>query len=119
ARAYDALFETCGVAGVRSLEGLVGSCALLAARKGPPEPEDRRIICVTSSGTGGALVADFSDTYKLPLAGDRTGDWEEPVASALTTLPTIARIRNPIDTGSLDNWQQLSGIFARLDAAGH
>ncbi|MEA2911173.1 MAG: hypothetical protein QOJ15_3254 [Bradyrhizobium sp.] len=119
ARAYDALFESCGVAGVRTLEGLVGSCALLAARKGPPAPEDRRIICVTSSGAGGATVADFCDTYKLPLAGDRFGDWEEPVAAALKPLPTITPLRNPIDTGALGNWQMLSGILNRLGTAGY
>jgi acyl-CoA synthetase (NDP forming) len=119
ARAYDALFESCGVACVRTVEGLVGSCTLLVARKGPPEPEDRRIICITSSGAGGAVVADFCDTYKLPLAGDRFGDWEEPVAAALKPLPTIARLRNPVDTGSLGNWQMLSGILSRLGAAGH
>ena len=119
ARAYDALFESCGAAGVRTVESLVGTCALLVARKGPPAPEDRRIVCITSSGAGGAVVADFCDTYKLPLAGDRFGDWEVPVAAALKTLPTNTPLRNPIDTGSLGNWQTLSGILGRLGTAGH
>jgi acyl-CoA synthetase (NDP forming) len=120
ARAYDSLLESCGVASVRSLEGLVGGCALLAARRvGATAPEDRRVICIASSGAGGALVADFADTYKLPMAGDLTGDWEEPVAKSLASLPTIAPLRNPIDTGSLGTWQLLSGIFMRLHTAGY
>jgi acyl-CoA synthetase (NDP forming) len=119
ARAYDALFETCGIAGVRTVEGLVGSCALLAGRGGRPQPEDKRIICITSSGAGGALVADFAEQYGLPLAGDRNGDWEEPAASAIAALPTLAKIRNPLDTGSLGNWRLMFDIFGMLESAGH
>ena len=119
ARAYDALFEACGIAGVRTVEGLVGACAMLAGRSGRPEPGDRRIICITSSGAGGALVADFAEQYDLPLAGDRNGDWEEPAASAIAALPTIAKIRNPLDTGSLGNWRLMFDIFGTLKNAGY
>jgi acyl-CoA synthetase (NDP forming) len=119
ARAYDALFTACGIAGVRTVEGLVGSCALLAGRKMRADPEDRRIICITSSGAGGALVADFADEHALPLAGDRNGDWEEPAVSAIAALPTIANVRNPLDTGSLGDWRLMSNIFAILNTTGH
>jgi acyl-CoA synthetase (NDP forming) len=119
ARAYDALFDSCGIAGVRTVEGLVGCCTLLAGRPEGKNPEDRRIICITSSGAGGALVADFAEERGLPLAGNRTGEWEEPAASAIAALPTIAGIRNPLDTGSLGNWRLMSDIFAILKSAGY
>jgi acetate---CoA ligase (ADP-forming) len=119
ARAYDALFDACGIAGVRTVEGLVGCCTLLAGRPEAATPEDRRIICITSSGAGGALVADFAEDHGLPLAGTREGEWEQPAASAIAALPTIAGIRNPLDTGSLGNWRLMSDIFAILNAAGY
>jgi acyl-CoA synthetase (NDP forming) len=119
ARAYDALFDACRIAGVRTVEGLVGCCTLLAARAEAKKPEDRRIICITSSGAGGALVADFAEDHGLRLAGTSSGAWEEPAASAIAALPTIAAIRNPLDTGSLGNWRLMFDIFAILKSAGY
>lgn len=119
ARAYDALFQACGIAGVRTVEGLVGCCMLLASRPDAKRPEDRRIVCITSSGAGGALVADFAEDHGLALAGTRSGQWEEPAASAIAALPTIAGIRNPLDTGSLGNWRLMFDIFGILKAAGY
>jgi len=119
ARAYDALFAASGIAGVRSVEALVGACLMLEQRGAARGDEDRRIICVTSSGAGGALVADFAETRALPFAGNDKGEWQEPARSTIDALPTIAAIRNPIDTGSLGNWKLLTDIFAALQSAGN
>lgn len=119
ARAYDALFDACGIAVVRSVEGLSGGCALLADRTLRAVNGDQRLLCVTTSGAGGALLADFAAEKELPLAGDKIGEWEGAAASFIGTLPARGRIRNPIDMGSLDAaWLQLTDVFAALEQDG-
>src|SRR6185503_13950742 len=59
-RAYDSLFEVCNIAVARSVEGLAGGCALLASRTMGSVTGDQRLVCVTTSGAGGALLCDFA-----------------------------------------------------------
>jgi acyl-CoA synthetase (NDP forming) len=114
ARAFDALLRECGVANVETVEGLAASAAVLAARHGRSPATDDAIVVVTSSGAGGALVADVASDHGWQLAtGD--GEWPEPVAGRLRALGTAARIRNPIDLGTLGNWALLSDVFRELD----
>ena len=95
---------------MRSTEVWLEAAALLAGRKSPPTyPEDRRIVGVTASGAGEALVADFAEQHGPAARRQwRDGAWEEPAASAIAALPTNAKIRNQIDTGSLRNWRESS-----------
>lgn len=119
ARAYDAFFHACGIAGVRSVEALAGGCAVLAARAQETVHSDRRLVCVASSGAGGAVTVDFAAERGIPLAGDGTGEWAGPIASAIAAIPTPARIRNPIDLGSIGgDWSRLSELFAVLAKCG-
>ncbi|MCC6888286.1 MAG: acetate--CoA ligase family protein [Hyphomicrobiales bacterium] len=119
ARAYDALFDACNIATVRSVEGLAGGCALLAGRSASAAEGDQRLVCVTTSGAGGALLCDFAEEHGFLLAGDPAGEWEEPAASIINALPARGRIRNPIDMGSLDpGWLQLPNVFAALEKDG-
>jgi acetate---CoA ligase (ADP-forming) len=116
ARAYDALFEACNIAVARSVEGLAGGCALLAGRTARSVIGDQKLVCVTTSGAGGALLADFAAGHALPLAGDQTGEWDGTAAAIIGALPARGRIRNPIDMGSLDAaWLQLTDVFAAIE----
>jgi acyl-CoA synthetase (NDP forming) len=117
--AYDALFEACDIAIVRSVEGLAGGCALLAARTARSIQGDQRLIAVTTSGAGGALLADFADRHRMQLAGDATGQWIGTAAATIGALPARGRIRNPIDLGSLDvAWRQLADVYAAIESDG-
>jgi acetate---CoA ligase (ADP-forming) len=116
AAAYDALFEECGVANVRSVEALAGGCAVLTGRKLEATKGDQSLICVTTSGAGGAVAVDFAADKNILLAGDGSGEWQEPITSALADLNTPARLRNPIDLGSVGgDWSLLPEVFNVLE----
>jgi acetate---CoA ligase (ADP-forming) len=117
ARAYDALFDACGVAGVRSVEALAATCALIALA--PPRAADQRLICVTTSGAGGALLADHAAERSFKLAGDLTGEWEGAAGAAIARMTARGHLRNPIDLGSLVDWPDLEQIFRWLEADGY
>jgi acyl-CoA synthetase (NDP forming) len=115
-RAYAALLREAGVAAAQTVEGMAAGCAVLSAQRGARANAGDPLIVVTTSGAGGALVADVASDRGLRLAGD-DGEWPEPVASALRALGTAARIRNPIDMGTLGNWGLLAPTFAALHGA--
>jgi acyl-CoA synthetase (NDP forming) len=114
-RAYDALLRECGVAAVTSVEALAGGCGLLSLVPDVHRARDEGIVIVTSSGAGGALLADVATERGLQLAGT-AGEWAEPGASALAQLGVPARIRNPIDLGTLGEWTLLADVFAHTQA---
>ena len=116
ARAYEALFAACGVASVRSVEALAATCALLARQ--PERPADARLVCITTSGAGGALLADYAAERNLPLAGDASGEWEGEAGAAIARLPARGHLRNPIDAGSLAEWGDLDAILQILEIDG-
>jgi len=119
ARAYDALFAACAIPVVRSIEALAGGCAILAGRDARSVAGDQRLICVSSSGAGGSLLADFAASNGLPMAGDAGGEWQGNAAAAIAREPRRGRLRNPIDTGSLGrDWSQVGDIFAHLERDG-
>ena len=118
-RAYDSLFEACNIAVARSVEGLAGGCALLAGRTENSVKGDQRLVCVTTSGAGGALLCDFADEHGFALAGDETGEWKGKAAPIIAKIPARGRIRNPIDMGSLDpGWTELTNVYAAIDLDG-
>lgn len=111
ARAWDALVQACGFAGVRTVEALAGGCALLASAGGPWKGP---LVCATTSGAGGAILADFAQAWKLPLAPQ----WESELAQRIATLATSAPIRHPVDLGSLGDWALLTPVLRMLEEAG-
>jgi acyl-CoA synthetase (NDP forming) len=116
ARAYDALLTGEGIAVVRSLEALIGGCAVLAGRG---DIALQRLICSASSGAGGTMVADWAADYEMPFAGDAQGAWEEPLASALSAIPDIKPTRNPIDSSLMSgDWGRLSHVFKAMQEHG-
>ncbi len=125
ARTYDALFDAAGVASVATIEALAGTCALLAQAAARPQAEralaakDDRWIAVTTSGAGGAILADMTTVRGMVLAGQADGHWPPEVESRLAALPTSAPILNPIDTGSLGDWSLLDPTYAIVEAAGY
>lgn len=124
ARAYDALFASAGIASVDTIEALAGACALLAgfAAVSPhgvlPVLADPRWVAVTTSGAGGALVADMMAARGLALAGEDDGRWPPRVEELLRALPTSAPIVSPIDTGSLGDWSLLEPTWTILESEG-
>ncbi len=116
ARAYEALFAACGVASVRSVEALAATCALLARQ--PERPADARLVCITTAGAGGALLADHAAERNLPLAGDASGEWQGDAGAAIGRLPARGHLRNPIDLGSLADWGDLDQILHMLERDG-
>lgn len=113
ARAYAALLREAGVAAAQTVEGLAAGCAVLSAQHGACGRTGEPLVVVTTSGAGGALVADIASDRGLKLAG-ADGEWPEPIAATLRALGTAARIRNPIDMGTLGDWGLLAPVFATL-----
>jgi acyl-CoA synthetase (NDP forming) len=118
ARAYEALFREYGVPTVPTIEGLAASCALLALSELDPMDGDSSLICVSSSGGGGSLLADTASTYDIPMAGSPAGDWEGGVAELIAGFEDAGLIRNPIDGGNLYGWPRLEAIFAAMEQDG-
>jgi acyl-CoA synthetase (NDP forming) len=114
-RAYDALLRECGVASVATVEALAGGCGLLSLVPDVHAARGEAIVVVTTSGAGGALVADVATERGMVLAGE-AGEWAGPAASALAQLGVPARIRNPIDLGTLGNWALLNDVFRETQA---
>lgn len=125
ARTYDALFDAAGVASVTTIEALAGACALLAqvalrpAAQRALAAQDARWIAVTTSGAGGAMLADRATLHGMALAGQSDGHWPAPVQARLAALPTSAPILNPIDAGSLGDWSLLEPTYEILESAGY
>jgi len=114
ARAWDALLESCGFVSVRTVEALAGACAVLAGPRAP-RGDAGSLLCVTTSGAGGAILADFAVERGLPLVAQWTHMRASQIISA---LPTAAAIRNPIDMGSLGDWALLAPVLAALEEEG-
>jgi acyl-CoA synthetase (NDP forming) len=139
ARAYAALFRECRIATVPTIEALAGACALLTGlehfqEKWKPvfRPKMRQtqdagtspsgghppLVCVTSTGGGGSLLADHAMDHDIPLAGGKHGEWGGRTAAAIAALPGAGPIRNPIDGGNLRDWNQVDQLFAAIEADG-
>lgn len=118
ARAYDAVFREYGIASVRSVEALAGACAvLLATRTRPP---DTSLVCVSSTGGGASMLADFAAARDIKLAGNSDGTWGGKVAETVAAFKNIGIIRNPTDTGQFPGHQHLlNDIFLAQEADGY
>ncbi len=110
-RAWSSLLDACGFAQVRTVEALAGGCALLATSS--LDVGTRDLLCVTTSGAGGAIVADFATEWNIPIAAQ----WDGELQAAIRELPTSAPMRNPVDTGSLGDWSLLAPLLQKLEAA--
>src|SRR5262245_49483586 len=116
ARAYAALLRECRIVTVPTIEAMAGACALLAARGA--QPEDPSLVCVTSTGGGGSLLADHAADYGIKLAGGANGEWTGAAAAAIASFAGAGPICNPIDGGNLANWQQLDTLLAAIESDG-
>lgn len=90
AAAYAALFRACGVAATSTLEGFVTAAALLD-RFGP---QAGGLAAISTSGAGGALIADVAARRGVALAayGDAT-------RARLAPLIRFSALANPTDLG--------------------
>ncbi len=84
-----------GVASVGSVEGFAAACALLALT---PDwrPAREPLLCVSTSGAGGALVVDAATELDCRLPARSDGGWSEPAGRALSAL-SPPRSRAPSD----------------------
>jgi acyl-CoA synthetase (NDP forming) len=89
----------------------------LLARQ-PERPADPLLVCITTSGAGGALLADHAAERNLPLAGDASGEWQSDAGAAIAGLSARGHLRNPIDLGSLADWGDLDAILQILERDG-
>lgn len=112
-RAWKAIFSACGFAPATTIEGLAGSCALLARTH--LDSADKRIVFVTTSGAGGALMLDLATDRQLPIAPQ----WSAALAKALHELPHVAELRQPIDMGNLRSWSDLDAVFKTIESDGY
>ncbi|MGZ5834762.1 MAG: acetate--CoA ligase family protein [Xanthobacteraceae bacterium] len=118
ARAYEAFFRAYGIASVPTVEALAGACAvMLATHKRVP---NKSLICVSSTGGGASMIADFAADRGLALAGNPDGTWGGKVAETIARFKDIGIVRNPTDTGAFPSQQQiLNDIFHAQEADGY
>ena len=119
ARAYAALFDACGVVEVSTIEALAGAAALLSVRPAPSRSGDRGLVCVSTSGGGGSLLADQAADRGIPLAGAPDGTWGGQTAQVIEGFTGAGLIRNPIDGGNLAGWKRLETLLTAIEADGH
>ncbi len=115
-RAWDALLQACGFASVRTVEALAGACALL--ERAPVAAAAERLLCVTTSGAGGALLADFAAERGLAMA-PQWDTTDSHAARTIAALPSAAPVRHPIDMGSLGDWGLLAPTLEALEHDGY
>jgi acetate---CoA ligase (ADP-forming) len=136
ARAYAALLRECRITTAPTIEAMAGACALLAGRgaqslafdafsaanRKSTSPENAvvnpSLVCVTSTGGGGSLLADHAADYGVKLAGGANGEWTGNAAAAIASFAGAGPICNPIDGGNLTNWKQLDTLLAAIEADG-
>ncbi len=124
ARAYDALFEECRVASVPSVEALAGGCALLLAKKTAAVKaksstvRGRALICIATTGGGSSLLADYAESWAMPLAGEPGGAWGGKVADYINSIDTAGLVRNPLDSSTLGAHDRLTPFFQAQEADG-
>lgn len=118
ARAYAALFAECGVAAVSSIETMAGAAALLMGCERMDLSGDPGLVCVTTTGGGGSLLADHAADRGLPLAGGDDGLWRGKAADVIATFDGAGLIRNPVDGGNLVGWKRLAPLLEAADADG-
>ncbi len=119
ARAYASLFAECGVPMVPSIEAMAGAAALLKDFDPLRMRGDQGLVCVTTSGGGGSLLADHAADRDIPLAAGDDGEWKGEAADVIETFTGAGLIRNPIDGGNLAGWKRLEPLFAGIEANGH
>jgi acyl-CoA synthetase (NDP forming) len=72
-RAVDALFRDLGIRRVSVFEALFEATPLFEAKFHPPQPSNRKVAVVCTTGGGGALVADQLGLRGVEIAGPTAG----------------------------------------------
>jgi acyl-CoA synthetase (NDP forming) len=117
ARAYEAFFSECGIALAPSVESLAGAAALLMRGEGMLLSGDTGLVCVTTSGGGGSLLADHAEDRGVSLAGE-DGLWRGKAAKTIASFENAGLVRNPIDGGNLMGWKRLAPLLESIEADG-
>lgn len=118
ARAYDALFASCGFLRVMSVEALAGACALLESDAATSSHGDCGLLGVSTSGGGAEIIADLAADHGIPLAGGGDGHWGESAERFAVSLPGAGLVRNPVDAGNLGGVQNIDGLLKAAEEDG-
>jgi acyl-CoA synthetase (NDP forming) len=119
ARAFDAFFREEGIASVPTVEAMAGACAVLLATRPGTRSHDTSLVCVTTTGGGASLIADFCAERGLKLAGNPDGSWSGTVSRLIASYRDVGIIGNPTDTGSLGGKQErMNDLFAAQEEDG-
>ena len=109
----------CGVVEVSTIEALAGAAALLSAPPPRSVSGDRGLVCITTSGGGGSLLADQAADRGIALAGAPDGTWGGSTAEVIEGFKGAGLIRNPVDGGNLAGWARLETLLHAIEADGH
>jgi acyl-CoA synthetase (NDP forming) len=119
ARAFDAVFREYGIASVPTVEAMAGACGVLLANERKTPPTRTELVCVTTTGGGASMVADFADRHGMKLAGNPDGSWGGKIAETIATFKGAGVVRNPTDTGVLGGQQNMTPLFEAQEAEGY
>lgn len=103
---YADLLEQAGIISVDSLQEIIAALEVLAFLANPRASGDAKggVTVMSASGGAGALLADHSSEYDLPMAEFSTAT----AARLEEVLPEFARKANPIDlTGQINTDRDL------------
>jgi acyl-CoA synthetase (NDP forming) len=102
---YHALFAACGVATVKTLEGLMTAAALLDRYGRCPG----RLGSLSTSGAGASLIADRCEALGVPLAV-----LTPETHAAIDARKMFSRIGNPLDMGIFGGMRRSAEVPSML-----
>lgn len=117
ARSYDALFKACGIGSVSTVEALAGACVLATLGRSNADA-DEPVLCISSSGAGGALLVDTAGDRGIAVVSGPDHGFPAGAGRDLRAIPSAAAIRHPVDLGSVGDWSLLNDVLAHLEARG-
>ena len=118
-RCYEALWGAYGVTIAHTVESFAAILALLDTCRCDSVAQSSGMICVATSGGGGALTVDAASDLNIQLAGDANGEWSAAIRDGIDALGGMGRLRNPLDLSSLGrSWARLTDAFKVFEENG-
>jgi len=90
-KAYQALFERCGIVSLPSLDGLLETASFLA--KAPAQPSATGVAVIAASGGAVVAASDMAELYGVPLPQPN----QQLHDFLATKVPAFGTVGNPCD----------------------
>jgi acyl-CoA synthetase (NDP forming) len=90
-KAYQALFERCGIVSLPSLDGLLETASFLA--KAPAQPSATGVAVIAASGGAVVAASDMAELYGVPLPQPN----QQLHDFLATKVPAFGSVGNPCD----------------------